>query len=256
MLKLFTFHINPTFHPLLAGVILKSTPVEPGYSFVPGTQIIDAEFISQQLHTFAKQKGWGNQNIAAVASMWSKSYLSLFVGAWLIARVFCDRELSSSPNRILLLLNEHGLITSLAVPNEGRAVTGLSGMSDFIPLFRHHIEPHFLSLSRVSGVKVSVLWSNVASGVDTLLRVLNASGLLSPERLQMINSLFTEKFWPDGDRNLMYQPVFKRLTAMGETVNLRKGCCLRYLLPGMGYCKNCCLPRAWQANFPKSTTDS
>jgi len=256
MLKLFELQIDPAFHSLLTGISLQNTPVTSDFSFVPGTQLIDPEFIKQQLHLFAQQKGWENQNLSAVASMWSKSYLSLFTGGWLIARVFLDREIVTSVDRLLLIQNELGLITSVAVPNEGRAVASIRELSDFIPLFRQHIEPHFLSLSQVTGIKVSVLWSNVASGVDTLLKMLNAYGLLTPEKLQVLNRLFTEKFWPDGERNLMYRPVFTRISPTGETVYLRKGCCLRYLLSEMGYCKNCCLPQAWQANFPGVTTDS
>lgn len=256
MLKLFELQIDPVFHPLLSGIVLQNTPVTSDFLFVPGTQLIDPQFIRQQLHIFAQMRGWENQNLAAIASMWSKSYLSLFTGGWLIARVFLDREIETSAEHLFLLQNERGLVTSVAVPNEGKAVASIHELNDFIPLFRQHIEPHFLSLSQVTGIKVPVLWSNVASGVDSLLRMLNAYGQLSAEKLQVINCLFTEKFWPDGERNLLYRPVFTRLAPTGETVHLRKGCCLRYLLTGMGYCKNCCLPQAWQANFPEVTTDS
>ncbi|MEA9390262.1 siderophore-iron reductase FhuF [Acerihabitans sp. TG2] len=256
MLKLFEMHTDPRFYPLLNGIVLLEEAKATCVQLLPATQLTDPYFIGRQLGFFARQRGWQQQDISAVASMWSKSYLSLFTGGWLIARVLLDKEIVAHPARLLLAHNEAGLVTSVVVPNQGKNAAPVSSVNDFTPLFRQHITPHFTSLSEVAGVNVAVLWSNVASGVDTLFRLLSASGQLSPEKQEAMSRLFTEKYWPDGERNLLYRPVFTRKSPTGETIRLRKGCCLRYLLPEMGYCKNCCLPQAWQANFPTATTDS
>ncbi|GAB2941279.1 siderophore-iron reductase FhuF [Hafnia psychrotolerans] len=256
MLKLFELHTDAPFYPLLSGIVMSEEAQVAGAPLLPCTQLMEPYFIRQQLNFFAHQHGWEHQDASAVASMWSKSYLSLFTGGWLIARLLCDREIMIHPADLLLTQDEVGLITSVVVPNEGKNVAPISAMNDFIPLFRQHIEPHFLSLSEVTGIRISVLWSNVASGVDTLFRMLSAGGQLSAEKQEAMSTLFTQKFWPDGERNLLFRPVFIRHSVTGEAIRLRKGCCLRYLLPGKGYCPNCCLPQAWQANVMVATTDS
>lgn len=254
MLKLFA-RLPPVFLPLVRGVSLPDSGVSDN-RLRPATDLLQHEFIAQQLEGFARQHGWEQQDITAVASMWSKHYLSLFSGSWLFARILYDRLLPADLTDLQLLLDANDQLTAVIVPDEGISVDPVSSIADFTHFFQQHIDAHFAALCAVTNLKAPVLWSNIASGVETLRYSLSASGYLSPEKKLVMEALFTEKFWPDGSRNFMYRPVFTRLSPEGETVRLRKGCCLRYLLPDMGYCKNCCLPQAWQANYPLSTTDS
>jgi len=252
MLKLFT-HLPPIFLPLVKSVVLHDTSMSDD-RLRPATYLLQQEFIAQQLEGFARRHGWEQQDITAIASMWSKSYLSLFSGSWLFARILYDSLLTPDLSDLLLLLDGDGLITAIIVPDEGKLIAPVNSLADFTPLFQQHIDAHFAALSAVSGVKVSILWSNIASGVETLRHLLSESNYLPPEKEQVMAALFAEKFWPDGSRNFMYRPIFTRLSPEGETVRLRKGCCLRYLLPEMGYCKNCCLPQAWQANYTQNNS--
>ncbi|MEJ5065486.1 siderophore-iron reductase FhuF [Erwinia sp. MYb375] len=254
MLKLFA-PLTPAFLPLVRGVTLPDASISDN-RLLPATHLLQHEFIAQQLKGFAHQHGWERQDVTAVASMWSKHYLSLFSGGWLFARILYDTLLPADLKDLLLLLDADGQVTAVVVPDEGKSVAPVSTVEDFSIFFQQHIDAHFVALSAVTGVKAPVLWSNIANGVEGLRHLLSASGYLSPEKEQAIAALFTEKFWPDGARNLMYRSVFVRRSPDGEAVKLRKGCCLRYLLPEMGYCKNCCLPQAWQANYLPSTTDN
>lgn len=254
MLTLFE-RLPAAFLPVVRNVALRDASISAD-SLRPASCLLENAFITQQLEGFARRHGWQQQDITAVASMWSKSYLSLFSGGWLFARLLYDRQLTTDFSDLQLLLDEDQQVCAIIVPDEGNAVAPVKAMADFTPLFKQHVEAHFTALSAVSGVKAAVLWSNIASGVAALRQGLSQSGYLSAEKEQALAALFAERCWPDGSRNFICRSVFTRLSPAGETVKLRKGCCLRYLLPEMGYCKNCCLPQAWQANYPPITTDN
>ena len=82
-----------------------------------------------------------------------------------------------------------------------------------------------------------VLWSNVGNTFEAMLAKVEAvSGRM--DRLEDARWLMDQPLWNDGRPNPIYAAVHY-VERAGESIRLRRVCCLQYLLPDRRFCKAC-----------------
>ena len=174
----------------------------------------------------------------AVMSLWSKYFLALTTYTGVAHNLLADRQLPLALPRLGVVLGEDMLIDALVVEETSSPLIDTRAEARFLPLIRDTWGPAITCMAHHSGIAPRALWSNLGQYVDYLVRQLHAlpearSGAALGERWMTLREL------ADGQRNPLFQPVRHRENAEGDIEPIRRVCCIRYLLPGLGYCGNC-----------------
>ncbi len=114
-------------------------------------------------------------------------------------------------------------------------------------IFAENLHPVFKMLVDESGIDRSTLWAHVSYGIHYLYEkwIKEAESLVTKERLQADFLFVTKAANPNLFGRNRVNPLNLQFTVIdhpilsGETLRLRKKCCLRYLLPEGVCCTTC-----------------
>ncbi|KEF31014.1 hypothetical protein D777_02167 [Marinobacter nitratireducens] len=163
--------------------------------------------------------------------------LSLSVIAPLIITLFLRGEAGvPDPGRIFLApANEGSSVSRWFQAGQGEAVgvepfiTHLStAMNDWYPTFRKSL-----------GVSPGAYWSSVGLALGAPFSAV--WNLAVPRDICTLAGEWLEQFWCDANRYIDWIPA--EFGDQACALPQRKGCCLKYLLPGNGYCGTCGIHR-------------
>ncbi|WP_192035153.1 siderophore-iron reductase FhuF [Halomonas sp. YLGW01] len=194
-------------------------------------------------------KGQGDRR--AVASLWSKWHAGALLAPYLAANLLLERDLPVSLDEVGVHLTPEGRTECLQLAHAGRPLGSLDGFTRFSTLLDDHLTPLIARLSALSGASAKVFWSNVGNSFEHFLTALEGHPMAHPGVAAEGKRLLESRTLPDGRRNPLYQPVrYVQPTSEGASApeptrrvrRVRRLCCLRYLLPDLGYCGNCPLP--------------
>jgi ferric iron reductase protein FhuF len=235
----------PAFAPLFAGelaiygdrFVLSADEPPPS----PGRDLADAERLSQLLARFTEQRYPGGDR-RAIASLWAKQHFATLLPPFLALALIAELEINIDINAIGCTFSADGVTKRIHLRDAGRRAMPADAFARFQPLIDGHLEPLIRSLAAASGVSRKVLWSNAGNMFDFITRrieraidprppVSDALGLMASRRL------------PDGRPNPLFDPV-RYQDRSGSSERLRRVCCIRYLIPDLGYCSTCPLPAA------------
>ncbi|GAC1039366.1 siderophore-iron reductase FhuF [Pseudomonas sp. No.117] len=174
----------------------------------------------------------------ALLSHWSKSYLEALLPSALVAALVLYRPLPLTLERLGVVLDAEGSVAQLVVHGEALSRPHNTPLYDgYQALLHDNLTPFVEHLAQHARLSSRALWGNVAGYLAWALRLLAEHGLLPPEHLQEALRLFSEPYFPDGQRNPIQRAYLfpEQLTGLGW----RRVCCLRYCLPPLPYCAGC-----------------
>ena len=209
----------------------------PAVGTVPAYRLAESAYLVELLKRFGAQYPRGDRR--AVASLWSKWHFSALIGHGLAARLLLGRELPLSLEALSLTLSPAGQTTGFQLAHAGQAIDEPPGSVRFAALLDGHLAPLIATLAAVSEASPRVFWSNAGSYVAHFAEALETHPLAAPGACAAAQTLMTERTWPDGRRNPLYQPVRRVNGEDGTPHQVRRVCCLRYRIEELDVCGNC-----------------
>ncbi|WP_148253597.1 siderophore-iron reductase FhuF [Aidingimonas lacisalsi] len=202
-----------------------------------GGQLLDAGTLDNLLERFAAQYGHGDRR--AIASLWSKWHINAVLAPTLLANLILERELPIALEETHLVLTPEGRTERLCLVHEGTPLVSRGLFARFKTLLDGHLAPLFKMLSDLSGASTRVFWSNAGNVFEHYATAIERHPQASPGIAGEAQALLESRHYPDGRRNPLYRPIRYIESQNQDVKRLRKLCCLRYLLPEIGYCGNC-----------------
>jgi ferric iron reductase protein FhuF len=235
----------PAFAPLFTGelaiygdrFVLSADELPPSL----GGDLVDPERLSSLIAAFTAARYPGGDR-RAVASLWAKHHIAALLPPFLALSLIAEREIDLGLDAIGCTFAGDGVTTRIHLRDAGRPAAPAGAFARFLPLIDGHLEPLITALAAVSSVSRKVLWSNAGNMFDFITRrVERAIGPRAPVGEAL--ALMASRRLPDGRPNPLFDPVRYHDRATG-TERLRRVCCIRYLIPDLGYCSTCPLPAA------------
>ena len=174
----------------------------------------------------------------AVISLWSKYFLALTTYLGAAHNLLAERQLPLELSRLGLVLGEDMLIEALVVEDTTTPLATTQAETRFLPMIRDTWEPAIACMAEHTGIAPRALWGNLGHYYDYLISQLyTLPG--AQARAETGGRLMTLRELADGQRNPLFRPIRYRESSAGDIERTRRVCCIRYLLPGLGYCGNC-----------------
>jgi ferric iron reductase protein FhuF len=210
---------------------------------IAGSQLFQPDYFAEFIRDLAAQHG--SDDLLALTSIWSKRYFC-FLAPAVAANLLLQRELPIALSDVGVALSAAGKPLGLHLPHEGGPLPPCSPFERFSTLIQGHLEPVIEVMASVSNASPRLFWSNAGNlfefaTTQTERHPLATTGCSAPARAVLENRLRH-----DGRRNPLFAPVYYKDVGASEPQRLRRICCIRYRLPGIGYCSSCPLDRCKQ----------
>ena len=192
---------------------------------------------------YGYQHGQGDRR--ALISLWSKWHFGALLAPYMAANLLLERDLPVGLDEVGVHLTAAGHAECLQLAHTGRPLASLDGFTRFSTLIDDHLTPLINELACYSGASAKVFWSNVGNTFEHFLGGVDMHPMAQPGMAEEGHRLLATRTLTDGRRNPLYQPVryfqpeCQDETDAPATQRVRRLCCLRYLLPELGYCGNC-----------------
>lgn len=198
--------------------------------------LLEQERLTQLLNRFGEN--YAEAEPRAVASQWSKWYLSRLVTPVLAANIVLDRKLPISFQETGIILSPDRRVEAFRLRDDGQAFAPSDFMERFEDLIDGHLSLIIPEISAASGLSQKVLWSNAGNIIENV--VASCARKLGEEHAGVVHGrqLLSSRLWRDRQPNRVFEPV-RYLASGEETVRKRRVCCIRYLIPSLSLCKNC-----------------
>lgn len=177
----------------------------------------------------------------AVASLWAKQHFATLLPPFLAITLLAEHEIDVGLSAIGCSFSDEGVTRSIHLTDAGRPAAPREPFQRFLPLIDGHLTPSISALASTSGVSRRVLWSNAGNMFDFIVRRIERAVGPRPPIADAL-ALMAAKHLPDDRPNPLYDPV--RYSGGEGPSRMRRVCCIRYLIPELGYCSTCPLPAA------------
>lgn len=174
---------------------------------------------------------------AGVASLWAQWYFGLYLTPFVAAALALGRGLPVALADIGVVLQDDGTPAAFRLP--GGAVGEADPEALFETLARDHVEPVAASIAAVGGFSPRVCWSNAGNVFEWAVGEAEKRHGLSPDNAG--RAIVGRRAFADKRRNVLFDPV-RTVEVDGAPLRRRRVCCLRYQIPGFGWCENCPTP--------------
>lgn len=164
---------------------------------------------------------------AALVSLWSMYYLASLIVPTAVALLCRDRILPVGFDELGMTIGPGGL-AAFRLRGTGRPA---SGHRRFDTLVEGHLVPFVALCAARAGLSPRVFWSNAAVMLDWVLGEIDTTATLPAARVEAEALL-------DGRAGACRLAHPLRATSNGG--RMRRVCCLRYRLPGVGDCGATC----------------
>jgi ferric iron reductase protein FhuF len=202
---------------------------------VPAEALLDASMKAAIGARFARR--FQDYEPRAALSIWIKWYINVVVPPALLCDLFLRRRLPLALANTTFIIGDDSRVAAVKICGPPDDVTGADPFDRFGHLIFDHFEPLIELWSARSDVTRRVLWSNVGNTFEAMLAKVEAvSG--RTDCLEGARWLMDQHLWKDGRPNPIHAAVHYE-TRDGESVRLRRVCCLQYLLPDRRFCKAC-----------------
>lgn len=213
----------------------------PGMEDVmPVRRLLEKDMLEGVLTRFSDHHGPCERR--AVATQWSKHYLSQLIIPITVVELCRDIHLPLSLDEMGMVLAEDGTPEQFVLPHEG-TISLDNGCARFCSLIARHLTPLIDTLARQVHFSPRVLWSNAAVYFEFAVNELERQGLASAFEINGARAMMELRQLPDRQRNPFYRPVdyIDVVDDSGaiEPWRCRRMCCLRYLDDTLGLCGNC-----------------
>lgn len=232
----------PSLAPLFSGPLLayaeKLQLADGAALSVPAGRFFETEALAAFMDDLQARHGGADRR--AIVSIWSKWYFTNLLAPVLAADMLLARSLPVALDQLGLVLNAEGRPHSLILANDGRAAdAGASGWQRFSALIDEHLYPVIDALASVCRASPRLFWSNAGNTFEFATSRIELHALAQPGCTAQAHHVLSSRLRPDGQRNPLFEPVTYRDIGTDEPQRLRRICCIRYRLPGVGYCSSC-----------------
>ncbi|GHC26760.1 ferric iron reductase FhuF [Kushneria pakistanensis] len=207
---------------------------------MPVRRLLEQDVLEDVLTRFSAHHGPYERR--AVATQWSKHYLSQLIIPITVVELCRDVHLPTSLDDMGVVLGEDGTPQQFVLPHEG-TISLDNGCARFCPLIARHLTPLIETLARKVHFSPRVLWSNAGVYFEFAVNELERQGLASAFEIQGARAMMELRQLPDRQRNPFYRPVdyidVVDDSGAAEPWRCRRMCCLRYLDETLGLCGNC-----------------
>ncbi|OHV07649.1 siderophore-iron reductase FhuF [Kushneria phosphatilytica] len=207
---------------------------------IAGPDLLDPEILRLLLDRFARAQGLSDPR--AIATQWSKHYLSRLIISVVIIELRLDRHLPMALDELDIAFDECGIATAFGLTHAGTRSLD-NGCARFCSLISAHLTPLIATLARQVRLSPRVLWSNAAGYFEFVVGALEELDDISEWQLSGAREVLQRRWLPDRQRNPFYQPVeyIDTVNESGEPTvwRCRRMCCMRYLDESLGECGNC-----------------
>ncbi|SFU94971.1 siderophore-iron reductase FhuF [Halomonas korlensis] len=234
--------MTPALSSLYVGPLEGVTPPRISAAFgtdaLPARELLDPARLAALFDRFGAQYGHGDRR--AVASLWSKWHFSALAAHGLAANLLLKRDLPLGLDELHLQQSPEGETTGLVLRHAGRPLAELDSHSRFATLLDDHLSPLVEALAAATGASPKVFWSNAGNYFEYFAGALDDHPMALPGVSEPAQALMASRALPDGRRNPLYRPVrYVEHVAPDRPHRVRRLCCIRYLIEGLGYCANC-----------------
>jgi ferric iron reductase protein FhuF len=153
----------------------------------------------------------------------------------MIAAIVYRVRLPLGLDEVILLHDRNGSPEAVLLPHGGVRSAEPVGVEALQGLVREHCEPLIEAIARGQKVSKRMLWNNLIVYLDWVIREIGAH-IGEAAVVDVMAALHAPQF-ADGSKNPL-NGLLRRDETSGEQV--RKVCCLRYCVPGVGGCGAVC----------------
>ncbi len=203
---------------------------------LPLSTLLETERLKEMLGRYGRRYGQEAER-RAVATQWSKHYLSRVMTPVVAAAILIDWRLPLHLETTALDIDAGGVITGLRVSSFGQTVAPFSSVDRFSFLTEAHLPRVVEAIARASGLSRHVLWSNAGNLFEGVARRLETIAPKEAAGIRDAMTLMETSHLDDGTRN----PLFRPITYL-DAARRRRVCCVRYLIPSLGFCRTCPSP--------------
>jgi ferric iron reductase protein FhuF len=175
----------------------------------------------------------------ALVSLWSKWYFSTFLAPVMAANLLLQRALPIALRDVGLKLGDDARPQALHLRDAGQPLPECTAFERFQTLIEQHLEPVIETLASVSRASPRLFWSNAGNTFEFVTTRIDLHPLANPDSTLPAREILSARLRPDGRRNPLFAPVRYHDIGEDEPQRLRRICCIRYRLPGVGYCSSC-----------------
>lgn len=237
--------VIPSLAPLFCGPLAdhaEKLQLADGKSPVlAGTKLFQAKYFGEFIGNLAERHA--TRDLLALTSIWSKWYFSTFMAPTLAANLLLQRSLPIALDDVGVVLSAQDRPQALHLPDEGSALPPCPPFERFRQLIEAHLEPAIEVFAEVSRASPRLFWSNAGNIFEFVTSCLELHPLANADCTAPARAVLNSRLRPDGRRNPLFAPVHYRDIGTDEPQRLRRICCIRYRLPGIGYCSSCPLDR-------------
>ena len=148
-------------------------------------------------------------------------------------------------DEIAVIVDETGIPEAIRLPHAGEAFRIDDGdpNNSFTELLDDNISLFIEALAGLVKIAPRALWSSAGDYFEKMLSVLEKAPDINTTNLEAGRQLLASEFLGDGRRNPLFEPVryvpVINDEGRSELQRLRRVCCVRYMLPTLGYCEDC-----------------
>lgn len=248
--------LEPLFQGELAphGEALECAPQPPAGAVRVADLVQSSELLGRVLRLHASHLGVEDKDLRAAASAWSLDYLGMLLPPLAAAASVLQHGFPAAAEQVWVSLGPDARPRSFHIRELGRSQLGMTTAARYSTLLRHHLEPLFSALCRLTGIPAKILWSNTARNLEPVLDQALALTGGSPPIADDRRRLLHDAAWPAGGADAggpwtnplpgPQREVRVLFEGRDRTVKLHRQCCLFHLLPHEGYCGACPLSPA------------
>lgn len=209
-----------------------------------GTRLFQTKYFGEFIGNLAERHA--TSDLLALTSLWSKWYFSTFLAPTLAANLLLQRSLPIALDDIGVVLSAQDRPLVLQLPDDGSSLPPCAPFERFRQLIEAHLEPTIAVFAEVSRASPRLFWSNAGNTFEFVTSRIALHPLADAQSTAPAAAVLGSRLRPDGRRNPLFAPVHYRDIGTDEPQRLRRICCIRYRLPGVGYCSSCPLDRCKQ----------
>lgn len=226
-------------HDYLTGKFLLQAPQT--HQAIPLAELLEPARLEAVIDLY--QSRFPGVDRRALVSFWSLFYLSTLGIGVMVAAVVYRVRLPLALEQLVLLQEPTGQPKALLLPHGGTRSQEPVGVEMLQALLDDHCAPLIESIARGQKVSKRMLWTNLAVYLDWVIREIGAH--LGEDAVRESQAALRAQAFADGMKN----PLFGLLkTDPATSEPLRKVCCLRYAISGVGGCGGVCpLPEGRQS---------
>ena len=207
---------------------------------IAGSQLFQPDYFAEFIGELAARHG--SDDFMALTSIWSKWYFC-FIAPAVAASLLLQRELPIALSDVGVTLSAAGKPLGLHLPHEGSVLPPCTPFARFDALIERHLKPVIEVMASVSKASPRLFWSNAGNLFEFATTQIELHRLATFDCAAPARTVLESRLRPDGRRNPLFAPVYYKDVGANEPQRLRRICCIRYRLPGIGYCSSCPLDR-------------